>query len=215
MAEVKRVIWIVLDSVGIGELPDADQIWWCRKQYALQYGKSSRRFKNSEYGSVRYRKYCGHYRHWKMWTAKGLLRTAGEISNGKDTTIGHWEDRKLFAGPFPVIRTAFRRKWLEPFIKETGVSGILGNIPASEQRLLNSWVRNISAPENPSSIHRAILFFRLRHMKMWFRLSGCMSCVIRQDGFLPENTRWQESLQDRLSVKTACIQERRTAVIFS
>ena len=23
MAEVKRVIWIVLDSVGIGELPDA------------------------------------------------------------------------------------------------------------------------------------------------------------------------------------------------
>ena len=25
MAEVKRVIWIVLDSVGIGELPDADK----------------------------------------------------------------------------------------------------------------------------------------------------------------------------------------------
>ena len=25
MAEVKRVFWIVLDSVGIGELPDADK----------------------------------------------------------------------------------------------------------------------------------------------------------------------------------------------
>ena len=25
MAEIKRVIWIVLDSVGIGELPDADK----------------------------------------------------------------------------------------------------------------------------------------------------------------------------------------------
>ena len=44
MAEVKRVIWIVLDSVGIGELPDADKFGDVGSKYALQYGKSSRRF---------------------------------------------------------------------------------------------------------------------------------------------------------------------------
>ena len=42
MAEVKRVIWIVLDSVGIGELPDADNLVMLEAiRFAIQQRQSA------------------------------------------------------------------------------------------------------------------------------------------------------------------------------
>ena len=54
-----------------------------------------------------------------------------------------------------------------------------------EQRLLNSWVRNVSAAENSIIYTSGDSVFQIAAREdVDSRLSGCMRCVIRQGGLL-------------------------------
>jgi phosphopentomutase len=58
-------------------------------------------------------------------------------SNGKDTTTGHWEIAGIILErAFPTFPNGFPAQIIERFINETGVPGILGNVPASGTEII-------------------------------------------------------------------------------
>jgi phosphopentomutase len=131
----ERIIWIVLDSVGIGELPDA-----------------------ADYGDVG-RDTLGHIARSRPLNIPNLVRLgladikpleyltpAAEAlgaygkgatrSPGKDTTTGHWEMAGIWLEQaFPVYPQGFPKSLIEEFERQIG-RRTLGNIPASGTEIL-------------------------------------------------------------------------------
>jgi phosphopentomutase len=137
MADVNRVILIVLDSVGCGELPDADRYG---DTGADTLGNTAR------FVGGMTLPYLQKYGIGNLTTILGVppvARPAGaygkmeEASAGKDTTTGHWEIAGLrVEKPFSLFPDGFPPEILEPFKQRTG-RGVLGNMPASGTVILD------------------------------------------------------------------------------
>src|SRR5579872_4009541 len=134
-APFERIIWIVLDSVGIGELPDA-----------AEYGDTARNT-------------LGHIAKSRALALPNLVRLGlaniapldhlvpsanpegcygkgATHSPGKDTTTGHWEMAGIWlAQAFPVYRNGFPRELIEQFERAIGRKTI-GNKPASGTEII-------------------------------------------------------------------------------
>jgi phosphopentomutase len=135
MARFERIVWIVLDSVGIGALPDA-----------------------AEYGDVG-RNTLGHIAESRLLTLPNLVKLGlaniaplahlapvssplaaygkgATHSPGKDTTTGHWEMAGVWLDQaFPVYPHGFPREVIEAFEKQIGRK-TLGNKPASGTEII-------------------------------------------------------------------------------
>ena len=135
MAGFRRVIWIVLDSVGIGELPDAE-----------------------DYGDVG-RNTLGHIAESRALTVPNLVELGlanieplahltpvrkprgaygkgATHSPGKDTTTGHWEMAGVWLDQaFPVFKHGFPPEVIDALEKRTGRKTI-GNKPASGTEII-------------------------------------------------------------------------------
>lgn len=137
MGSVKRVVWIVLDSVGIGELPDAarfhdtgsDTLGNTAKAVGGLYIPNMVKLGIGNIDGVKNVPGCAY--------PIGCFGRLAEISNGKDTTIGHWEMAGIYTPePFPVYPEGFPPEIIEAFIANTGVPGILANCPASGTEII-------------------------------------------------------------------------------
>jgi len=130
-----RVIWIVLDSVGIGELPDA-----------------------AVYGDVG-RDTLGHIARSRPLVVPNLVRLGlanirpldhllplahpdgsfgkgATVSPGKDTTTGHWEMAGIWLEQaFPVYPDGFSKELIAEFERRIG-RRTLGNKPASGTEII-------------------------------------------------------------------------------
>lgn len=135
MEAFERVVWIVLDSVGIGALPDA-----------------------ADYGDVG-RSTLGHIAEFRPLKIPNLVRLGlaniaplkylppatspiGAFgkgvtrSPGKDTTTGHWEMAGVWLDQaFPVYPHGFPREVIDAFEKQIGRKTI-GNKPASGTEII-------------------------------------------------------------------------------
>ena len=135
MGAFERVVWIVLDSVGIGALPDA-----------------------ADYGDVG-RNTLGHIAESHPLKIPNLVRlglaniaplkhlppAAAPIgafgkgvtrSPGKDTTTGHWEMAGVWLDQaFPTYPHGFPREVIDAFEKQIG-RGTIGNKPASGTEII-------------------------------------------------------------------------------
>jgi phosphopentomutase len=135
MGAFERVVWIVLDSVGIGALPDA-----------------------ADYGDVG-RNTLGHIAESRPLKIPNLVRlglaniaplkhlppAAAPIgafgkgvtrSPGKDTTTGHWEMAGIWLDQaFPTYPHGFPREVVDAFEKQIG-RGTIGNKPASGTEII-------------------------------------------------------------------------------
>jgi phosphopentomutase len=131
-----RMILIVLDSAGIGEMPDAAD-WGDAGSDTLGHILASRevRLPNLQrYG-------LGNIRPLKnlppVANPRGCFGRCALHSNGKDTTTGHWEMAGIILEhAFPTYPQGFPPEIINRFIKETNVPGILGNIPASGTEII-------------------------------------------------------------------------------
>src|SRR6266571_8367087 len=135
MGEFERIIWIVLDSVGIGELPDAADYGDAGRN-TLGHIAESRpldipnlvRLGLANIATLRYvpsaSSPLGAY-------GKGATR-----SPGKDTTTGHWEMAGVWLEQaFPVYKNGFPKYLIEEFEKLIGRKTI-GNKPASGTEII-------------------------------------------------------------------------------
>lgn len=141
----KRAIIIVLDSFGIGALPDAEKFGdagsntlghideYCQNNnltfnipnlLKLGLGRAYTEVNNKLL-----------YHDNNSYTLNGSFGACKELSSGKDTTSGHWEIAGcpvLFDwGYFTQKNNSFPKELLEKIVKRSGISGYLGNCHAS------------------------------------------------------------------------------------
>ena len=130
-----RIIWIVLDSVGIGEMPDAeaygdkgsDTLGNIARQRQLRLPNLCR------LGLANIRPLTGLEAAAKPAAAFGRCALA---SPGKDTTTGHWEMAGIhLKKPFPLFPNGFPREVMDPFETRIGRS-TLGNKAASGTEII-------------------------------------------------------------------------------
>lgn len=132
----KRVIWIVLDSVGMGELPDAERFGDVGSNtlgnIAAQIGLSVPNMRKLGLGNIEGMKNIAPENE-----PVGCYGRLAEISDGKDTTTGHWEMVGIYSKkPFPTYPQGFPDEVIEAFKNATGVQGILGNCTASGTEII-------------------------------------------------------------------------------
>lgn len=131
----ERVVWIVLDSVGIGELPDAaeygdvgrDTLGHIARSRPLQLPNLVR----LGLANIKPLKHLTPPDHPVGSYAKGATR-----SPGKDTTTGHWEMAGVWLDQaFPVYPYGFPKELIGEFERLIGHRTI-GNKPASGTEII-------------------------------------------------------------------------------
>jgi phosphopentomutase len=131
-----RVCLIVLDSAGIGEMPDASE-WGDAGADTLGNILKQRKV---DLPNVQ-RLGLGNIRPLEGLTAAerpvGSYGKCALKSNGKDTTTGHWEMAGIvLKKAFPTYPNGFPPEIIGRFVSEARVPGILGNVPASGTEII-------------------------------------------------------------------------------
>lgn len=133
---MKRVIWVILDSVGIGELPDADRFGdigsntFCNTVKAS--GISLPNLRKLGIGNI-----DGVDCYEDLDDVIGSYGKCVELSNGKDTTVGHWEMAGVHSpNPLPTYPNGFPKEIMDEFERRTGRKW-LANKPASGTEILD------------------------------------------------------------------------------
>lgn len=136
---MKRVFLMVLDSCGIGALPDADAfgdagthtLRSCYETGKLQVPNMCK----LGLGQIEGVEFLKHSTE-KLQGAYGRM---AEESKGKDTTIGHWEMAGLISPkPFPTYPDGFPRELIEEFSRRTG-RDIICNKPYSGTEVIKAY----------------------------------------------------------------------------
>ncbi|MGN0341309.1 MAG: phosphopentomutase [Roseburia sp.] len=135
---MKRVFLIVLDSVGIGELPDA-------ADYQDEGSNTLLAASKSPYFSMPNMRKLGYFNidgveiGEKEPRPTGSFARLAEVSKGKDTTIGHWEIAGVISNhPLPTFPEGFPEEILEPFRQATG-RDVLCNRPYSGTEVIKDY----------------------------------------------------------------------------
>ena len=127
---MKRIFLIVLDSFGIGAMPDAEKFGDVNVN-TLASCASSPKLNIPTMISAGLGNIDGVSCLPKTETPMGAVARMTERSMGKDTTIGHWEIAGLVSGdPLPTYPDGFPDEVLEAFTQATG-RGWLCNLPYS------------------------------------------------------------------------------------
>jgi phosphopentomutase len=132
----KRICLIVLDSVGMGEMPDA-AAWGDAGADTLGHICETRAVK------------LPNLQAWGLGNARALNNVppaespraaygrCALRSNGKDTTTGHWEMAGIILEKaFPTYPHGFPPEIIDEFVRETKVPGVLGNYAASGTEII-------------------------------------------------------------------------------
>ena len=137
----KRVIWIILDSVGIGYSPDsvlfgdegADTLGHIFEKMGEDYNLSN--LQKMGLGCIS--EINNSISDKKEKNVIVCYCKAGEKSAGKDTTTGHWEMCGIVTKiPFVTFPEGFPNEVINEFIKRTKVPGVLGNKVASGTKII-------------------------------------------------------------------------------
>ena len=127
---MKRVFLIVLDSCGIGAMPDAEK-FGDKGVNTLAACATSKKLHIPNLIKAGLGNIDGVSCLPKVDAPAGAIARLTERSMGKDTTIGHWEIAGIVSpDPLPTYPNGFPEEVLEPFRKATG-RGILANAPWS------------------------------------------------------------------------------------
>ena len=133
--DIKRIFLIVLDSVGIGELPDA-------KAYGDEGSNTLKTCFVQPGFSVPNLKKAGLFNIDGVDFSEGVSAPSGafgkcaESSKGKDTTTGHWEICGLISKKaMPTFPNGFPKEFLDEFSARTGRK-VLCNKPYSGTKVI-------------------------------------------------------------------------------
>src|SRR4029077_953946 len=135
MGAFERVIWIVLDSVGIGELPDAAEYDDVGRS-TLGHIAESRALEIPNLVRLGLANIAPLKHQSPAAAPLGAFGKGATRSPGKDTTTGHWEMAGVWLSQaFPVYKHGFPRELIEEFEKQIGRKTI-GNKPASGTEII-------------------------------------------------------------------------------
>ena len=131
----KRAAIIVLDSVGIGAMPDAGE-FGDAGAHTLGNINAARPLNIPNLTALG----IGNIENSRLPRTDAptaAFGRAAEVTKAKDTTSGHWEMAGIYSpDPFPVYPDGFPDCIIDEFIKKTGIPGILCNKPASGTQII-------------------------------------------------------------------------------
>lgn len=140
MKNIDRVFLIVLDSVGIGELPDADKYGDVGSN-TLKACFNSGKLNIPNMQKLGMFNIDGNDYGGKCDNPTGSYARMTEMSRGKDTTIGHWEIAGIISEkPLPTYPDGFPKELIDEFEKKTGRK-VLCNKPYSGTQVLLDYGR--------------------------------------------------------------------------
>lgn len=135
MKKFRRIFLIVLDSLGAGELPDAETFGDRGAHTLRSLSRSDRLFipnlRRLGIGNIDGLGFLGTNDH-----PVGAVCKLSERSNGKDSTIGHWEMAGVVSqNSLPTFPDGFPPEILDEFSRLTG-RGVLCNKPYSGTQVI-------------------------------------------------------------------------------
>jgi phosphopentomutase len=133
----QRVFFLVLDSMGIGALPDADAFGDAGAHTLghIAAAMGGLKIPNLEQMGIGNISALQGVDSVKRPTA--CFGKCAELAQGKDTTTGHWEMAGVrVKKPFPTFYDGFPADFMDRFVAEAKVPGYLGNIPASGTEII-------------------------------------------------------------------------------
>jgi len=135
-----RAIVLVLDSVGAGELPDADEYGDVGSNTLGNTSRAVGGLVMPNLGAMG----LGNITPIEGVPSRGDTTASWgrnlERSAGKDTTTGHWEMMGLvLERPFPTYPHGFPAEVIGEFIRLAGVQGVLANTVASGTVVINDF----------------------------------------------------------------------------
>ncbi len=135
---MNNFLLIILDGVGIGELPDADKYGDVGSNTLGNIAKymdglDLPNLQKMGLGNIR--KMFGFGSTSTPMASYGKML---EVSNGKDSTSGHWEIGGVVVEfVFPTYPQGFPLELMDEFLKRNNLNGFLGNKPASGTQILD------------------------------------------------------------------------------
>ena len=198
----KRAIILILDSFGIGYLPDAakfgdvgsdtlghiDEYCFNHKLtfkipnlLKLGLGRAYTKINNKQLS-------CDN----NDYEICGMYGACQELSSGKDTTSGHWEiagSPVLFDWGYFLSQTnSFPKELLDKIVKSSGISGYLGNCHASGTDIIRDLGNEHIKTGKPIFYTSADSVFQIAAHETFFGLDNLYKlCEIVRDELKPYN----------------------------
>lgn len=133
-----KIIFVVLDGVGIGELPDAHAYGDSGTNTLCNVANAVGGLRLPNLGRLGLSNIVAVNGVPPATRAEGNFGKMAERSKGKDSTLGHWELAGVVTDrAFPTYPEGFPQSLIEKFLDVTGCQGILGNKPASGTEIIN------------------------------------------------------------------------------
>jgi phosphopentomutase len=135
---VKRVFLIVLDSFGIGPMPDAEEFQDAGRN-TIKSVSRSREFYMPNMASLGLFSIDGVDCKEAVENINGAVARMTERSKGKDTTIGHWEIAGVISEkPLPTYPNGFPKEVIEALEQATGRK-VICNKPYSGTEVIKDY----------------------------------------------------------------------------
>ena len=135
---MKRIFLIVLDSFGIGQMPDSEE-YGDRDVNTLLSVSGSEFFHMPNMAKLGLFTIDGVTVGEKVENPLATVARMAEASKGKDTTIGHWEIAGICSdSPLPTYPNGFPKEVIDEFGKRTG-RGVLCNLPYSGTEVIKEY----------------------------------------------------------------------------
>lgn len=135
---MKRVFLIVLDSVGIGEMPDAAD-YMDEGSNTLKAASTSKYFNMPNMAQMGLFNIEGVDCRPSVDNPTAAVSRMSEASRGKDTTIGHWEISGIISEkPLPTFPDGFPKELLDKLSEATGRK-IICNKPYSGTEVIKDY----------------------------------------------------------------------------
>lgn len=136
---MNRVILIILDSLGVGALPDSEKYGDIGVNTLNNIAKNVDDFQIPNLIQMGLGNLEGITHVPGTEVAIGAFGRSMEVSNGKDTTMGHWEIAGLnISEPFNTYPNGFPDEIIKPFEAKTGRK-VVCNKPASGTVVLDDY----------------------------------------------------------------------------
>ncbi len=139
----RKVVLVVLDSVGIGELPDAELYGDKGSNTLGNIAKHVKGFSIPNLEALGIGSIEGVENLIKCENPEGIYGRCSELSKGKDTITGHWEMAGvILETPLQTYPNGFPREIMDEFEAKIGRK-TLGNVVASGTAIIEELGKNI------------------------------------------------------------------------
>jgi phosphopentomutase len=134
---LRRVFVIVLDSLGVGALPDAEAFGDTGTHTLDHLAVAAGPLAVPELARLGLGNVEGVSAVPAAERPQGCFGRMRERSPGKDTSTGHWELMGLvLERRFPTYADGFPDEVIDAVVRRAGLPGVLGNVPASGTEIL-------------------------------------------------------------------------------